>query len=127
MLGKSNDLISGPTSAEDQMKLNVVRYESEEIYQKNLYKEAARRVVFANCMTSCELDPKEVPNFNRKFYYGMPQAQSCLQECYNTRMKLHFGTAAEKEGMLLDFAAMKKEFQRYENWHPVTRTIKGYS
>ena len=127
MLGKNNDLTSGVTSAEDQMKLNVVRQESEELYQKNLYKEAARRVVFANCMTACEVDHKDLPNFNRQFYYGMPQAQTCLQDCYNTRMKLHFGSAAEKDGLLLDFAALKREFQRYENWHPTTRTIKNYA
>ncbi len=39
-------------------------------------------------------------------------------------MKLHFGSTAEKEGMLLDFAALKKEYQRYENWHPLTRMYK---
>lgn len=26
--------------------------------------------------------------------------------------------------MLLDFAALKKEYQRYENWHPLTRMYK---
>ena len=39
-------------------------------------------------------------------------------------MKLHFGSTAEKEGMLLDFAALKREYQRYENWHPLTRAYK---
>ena len=76
-------------------------------------------------MNNCELDKKSLPNFNRQFYYGMPQAQVCLQDCYNTRMKLHFGSAAEKEGMLLDFESMKKEYQRYENWQPATRMIKS--
>ena len=46
MLGRSNDLYSSGTSAEDQMRINAIRFESEDIYQKNLYKEAARRVVF---------------------------------------------------------------------------------
>ena len=127
MLGRSNDLYSTGTSAEDQMRINAIRFESEEVYQKNLYKESARRVVFSNCMNTCELDKKSLPNFNRQFYYGMPQAQACLQDCYNTRMKLHFGSAAEKEGMLLDFDAMKREYQRYENWHPTTRLIKNIS
>lgn len=125
MLGRSNDLYSSGTSAEDQMRINAIRFESEEVYQKNLYQEAARRVVFSNCMNACELDHKSLPNFNRNFYYGMPQAQSCLQDCYNTRMKLHFGSAAEKEGLLIDFQEMKKEYQRYENWQPTTRVIKG--
>jgi len=39
-------------------------------------------------------------------------------------MKLHFGSTAEKEGMLLDFGELKKEYQRYENWHPLTRMYK---
>ncbi len=124
MLGRNNDLYSTGTSAEDQMKINAIRHESQELYEKNLYKESARRVVFSNCMDSCELDHKTVPNFNRAFYYGQPGAQACLQECYNTRMKLHFGSTAEKEGMLLDFAAMKREYQRYENWHPMIRHYK---
>ncbi len=42
-------------------------------------------------------------------------------------MKLHFGSAAEKDGLLIDFEEMKKEYQRYENWHPVTRQIKNYT
>jgi hypothetical protein len=124
MLGRNNELYSTGTSAEDQMKINAIRHESQELYEKNLYKEAARRVVFSNCMDSCELDHKTVPNFNRAFYYGQPGAQACLQECYNTRMKLHFGSTAEKDSMLLDFAAMKREYQRYENWHPMTRHYK---
>ena len=78
MLGRVNDLYSSGTSAEDQMRINAIRHESEEVLQKNMYKEAARRVVFSNCMTTCELDHKSLPNFNRNFYYGMPQAQTCL-------------------------------------------------
>lgn len=56
MLARNNDLYSTGTSAEDQMKINAIRHESTEIYERNLYKEAARRVVFSNCMESCELD-----------------------------------------------------------------------
>ena len=74
MLGNKNDLYSSGNSAEDRMKLNVIRYETDEVYQKNLYQEAARRVVFSNCMNACELDDKKLPNFNRQFYYGMPEA-----------------------------------------------------
>ena len=78
MLGRTNDLYSTGTSAEDQMKINVIRHESTEVYERNLYKEAARRVLFTNCMDVCELDNKTLPNFNREFYYGMPGAQNCL-------------------------------------------------
>ena len=124
MLGRNNDLINTGTSAEDQMKINAVRHESTEVYERNLYKEAARRVVFSNCMEACELDHKKLPNFNREFYYGMPEAQACLQGCYNTRMKLHFGSAAEKEDLLLDFDGMKREYQRYEKWSPLMRNFR---
>ena len=124
MLGRNNDLYSTGTSAEDQMKVTAIRIEGQEVYEKNLYKEAARRVVFSNCMESCEIDAKTVPNFNRNFYYGQPGAQKCLQECFNTRMKMHFGSLAEKEGMLMDFGAMKKEYQRYERWSPALRNFK---
>jgi len=128
MLGKRNELLSSGTSAEDQMKINAIRHESTELYEKNLYKEAARRVVFANCMTTCELDNKQVPNFNRNFYYGMPAAQSCLQDCFNTRMSLHFGASqAKQEGLVLDFASLKEEYQRYERWNPKLRTLKEYA
>jgi hypothetical protein len=48
----------------------------------------------------------------------MPLAQACLSNCYNTRMKLHFGSAAEQEGLLLDFEAQKREYGRYERWNP---------
>ena len=110
MLGRNNDLYSTGTSAEDQMKINVIRHESTEIYERNIYKEAALRVVFSNCMQQCELDNKKLPNFNREFYYAMPNEQVCLSDCFNTRMKLHFGSNAVKENMLLDFDALKREY-----------------
>jgi hypothetical protein len=42
-------------------------------------------------------------------------------------MKLHFGSLAEKEGMLIDFESMKREYQRYERWNPVNRLHKEYT
>ena len=101
------------------MKINAIRHESEEIYEKNLYKEAAKRVVFDKCFDGCGLDHKQVKQFNRNFYYGMPVAQACLQDCYNTRMTLHFGpTAVKKEGLALDFESLKREYGRYEKMNP---------
>jgi len=38
-------------------------------------------------------------------------------------MALHFGSAAKKEGMLMDFESMKREFHRYEKWNPNNRII----
>jgi hypothetical protein len=78
MLSRNNDFVTQGGSAEDQMKISVVRSESEDIYQRNLYKEAARRVVFENCMGVCNLDDAKVPNFNRNFYYNLAPEQSCV-------------------------------------------------
>ena len=55
MLGRSNDLWSRGSSAEDAMKLNVAKGESEPVYHANLYLEAAKRVIFENCLGACEL------------------------------------------------------------------------
>ena len=56
LLGKNNDLYSTGTIPEDQMKVIAVRHESDERYEANIYREAARRVVFQNCMTACEIE-----------------------------------------------------------------------
>lgn len=121
MLGRNNELFTQGSNAEENLRYQIIRTESKEVYEKNMYKEAARRVVFNNCMNACELDDKFVKNFNKNFYYNQPNEQHCLQDCFNTRMKLHFGSIAEKEDMLLDFKEMKKEFQRYEKWNPQNR------
>ena len=122
MLGQGNELHSRGSSAEDSLKFNVVFSQSRDRYDASLYKEAARRVVFKNCMSQCELTHEDLPNFNKKFYFAMPGAKACLQSCYNERMTAHFGaTAADDNDMLLDFDAMRKEYQEYEKWHPRSR------
>jgi hypothetical protein len=70
MLGRNNDLFGVGTSAEDNMRYNVVRYESKSRYEIGMYKEAARRVIFDNCMKALEIDQKDIPNFNKNFYYN---------------------------------------------------------
>ena len=91
-------------SAEEQMKWNVVPPFARDTYDQNLYKEAARRVVFKNCFAACELDEASIPHFNKQFYFEKPEAQACLQDCINTRMVLHMGAKnAEKFDMLVDF------------------------
>jgi len=72
ILGRNNDFFMSGSSAEDQMKIHVVRQESQELLDKNIFQESARRVVFWNCMAACGLDEEKVPNFNRNFYYNMP-------------------------------------------------------
>jgi hypothetical protein len=78
MLGRNNDLYNQGSTAEDNAKYNVIRHESKEVHEANMYKEAAKRVVFANCMTACEIDPKSLPNFNKNFYDNQLNEKSCL-------------------------------------------------
>ena len=58
-------------NAEESMKIGAVRYESEDVHRSNMYYDAAKRVVFRNCMTSCDLTDEQVPNFNANFYFNM--------------------------------------------------------
>ena len=97
ILGRSNDFFGMGSNAEDNLRLRVIRDESQDIVDKNMYKESARRVIFSNCMTACELDNKIVPNFGRNFYYNQNKEQVCLQECFNARIALHFGSLALEE------------------------------
>eukprot|EP00352_Strombidinopsis_acuminata_P003871 CAMPEP_0176403848 /NCGR_PEP_ID=MMETSP0126-20121128/50410_1 /TAXON_ID=141414 ORGANISM="Strombidinopsis acuminatum, Strain SPMC142" /NCGR_SAMPLE_ID=MMETSP0126 /ASSEMBLY_ACC=CAM_ASM_000229 /LENGTH=68 /DNA_ID=CAMNT_0017782319 /DNA_START=271 /DNA_END=477 /DNA_ORIENTATION=+ len=41
-------------------------------------------------------------------------------------MKLHFGQAAEKEGMLMNFDHMMLEYKNYERWNPRHKILKKY-
>ena len=91
ILGKNNAPSAKGNTMEDEMKYNVRFTMSRDEYDRNLYCEAARRVVFRNCMNALELDDKSLPNFNRDFYYNKKPLQDQLQDCYNTRMSLHFG------------------------------------
>ena len=126
MLGNI-DLHTAGASAEDEQKFNVIMPLSRSQYNKSLETEAARRVVFANCMTKCELDHEKVPNFNKRFYYNQTEDQACLQTCFNTRVEAHFGKKeCEERALFMDFAAMKKEYQGYEMWNPHNRIAKQY-
>eukprot|EP00347_Sterkiella_histriomuscorum_P017666 403348464 len=124
MFSKGNEFYTTGGIAEDQMKINAVRFESEELYEKDLYKEAAKRVVFHNCMAVCDLTHENLNYFNSAFYYERYTEQACLQNCQNTRMKLHFGKAAESENLLLDFQKLKNQYQRYETWNPQNQAVK---
>ena len=105
------DLHTAGASAEDEQRFSVVMPLSRSQYEKSLHTEAAKRVVFANCMAKCELDDEKVPNFNKKFYYNQTSDQACLQTCFNTRVEAHFGKKeCEERNLFLDFAAMKREY-----------------
>ena len=114
-------------SAEEALKLGAVFPLSRGQYDQNLYVESARRVVFRNCMEKCELEPTDVPNFNKNFYYNQPQASTCLTACFNHRMQAHFGKmATQVDGLQMDFDKMKAEYQRYEMWFPANQTAEKY-
>ena len=91
MLGKNNEFYGVGNSSEDSIRFHVVRPYNQDILDKRMYKECAKKIIFNNCMSACEIDPKTLTNFNREFYYEKVKEQSCLQDCFNTRMKLHFG------------------------------------
>ena len=64
---------------------------SQDAHDQAMYFDAAKRVVFKNCMASCDLTDETLPNFNAEFYYNQIPAQKCLSSCFNTKMNLHFG------------------------------------
>ena len=107
------------------MRIGAVRFKAQDAHEKAMYLDAAMRVVFKNCMASCDIENETVPNFNANFYYNQLNEQKCLSSCFNTKMNLHFGaTVAEKEGLYMNFGQLKKEYQRYEDWHPAKKVLK---
>ena len=115
----SSASLHSKTSPEDSLKLAIMAPDTRDHYDKNMYVESARRVVFKNCMEKCELDNESLPNFNKNFYYNMGEARACLQSCFNFRMEAHFGSAAKQtDGLQLDFDRLKYDYQGYEMWFP---------
>ena len=124
---KGTELYGQTGSAEEAMRIGAVRIKSDEEHYKEMYYEAARRVVFKNCMESCGFPQDWIPNFNSNFYYNQLEEQEDLQKCFNTKMNLHFGeSTARKENLYMDFAKMKLEFQKYENWNPNKKVYSKY-
>ena len=65
-------VLTGQTGpAEEAMRISALRLESNDIVLKRQYQDCAKRVVFYNCMTHCEIAPESIPNFNSNFYYNM--------------------------------------------------------
>ena len=120
--------ITGQTgSAEDSMRIGAVRSKAKDEHEKSMYFNAAKRVVFRNCMASCDLTDEQLPNFNANFYYNQVNEQKCLSTCFNTKMNLHFGaTTAEKDNLYMNFDLLKSTYQGYEKWHPAARVLKQY-
>ena len=49
-------LHTNAASAEDALKFATSAPQTRDMYDRSLYVESARRVVFKNCMEKCELD-----------------------------------------------------------------------
>ena len=92
LLGR--EISANPASAEDALKIGAMRHESQDAHEINMYMDAAKRVMFENCMTSCDIPAESIRNFNANFYYNQLAEQKCLQTCYNTKVNLHFGHTA---------------------------------
>ena len=125
ILGRSNEIKANGNSMEDAMRYNVQMEFHKSEYDKMLYLDMAKRVIFRNCMEKVGVDDETLPNFNKDFYYRKEHLQEALQSCYNARVTAHFGQSrAQKEGLFMDFAQMKREFQGYEHWHPQKKIIE---
>ena len=125
---EGTSLYAVPDSQEQAMRISGVRHKTADQHDQAMFQDAAKRVVFHNCMASCDLSDEQVPNFNANFYHNHPEWQNCLQSCFNAKMMLHFGdSVAKRDGLYMDFAAMKKEYEGYENWNPHRRIYNDYS
>ena len=127
MLGKFNDLHTEANSAEDALRIRVAMPMNRDQYNESLRLEAARRVVMKNCMAKCDLTQEQLPNFNKNFYYNMPEAKHCITACWNTRMRAHGLIDEQNPGNrdnFFDFDAMKSEYQNYENWAPRAKLMR---
>ena len=110
------------------MKFSVKFTMARDLYDRNIYIEAAKRVVFRNCMNQLELDDKSLPNFNRDFYYNKEELKQSLDLCYNSRMAAHFGVdnALQRQGIAMNFEHMMREYQEYEYMHPMKKHLDPY-
>ena len=52
---KGTSIYGTTGSAEDAMRIGAVRFASKDAHDKTMYYDAAKRVVFKNCMTGCDL------------------------------------------------------------------------
>ena len=124
---EGNSLYGTTTHEMDQLRISGLRLDSQDKHEKGMYQEAAKKVVFWNCMSHCEISQKDVPNFNGKFYYTQHKEQNCLQTCYNAKMLLHFGeTTCKEDNLYLDFAKMKEQYKAMEHWNPKYKHVKKY-
>ena len=84
-------------NADAALKLGGMRADGKVAWDKRLLHESARRIIFHKCFSQhCDLSHKEIEYFDHKFYYEMPEAQDCLERCYNTKIDDFFGAEYAK-------------------------------
>lgn len=97
--------------------------DSQDLKDRNLWLEAASRVIMKNCAEALEF---ETDFFDNKFYTVHEETGRELFECYNTRMKLHLGKTAIDEYHLKDFDTYKQQYLRYRSWLPQNEIEDAY-
>ena len=121
------EIAATPSIHEVGLRISALRNTTNEEHEQEMFKEAARKVVFHNCLEKCGVDYKKQRHFNGKFYFEMPQEKECIQNCNNAKMLLHFGNeVAQRDGLYLDFESMKVEYQRMEHWNPHMRVLRPF-
>ena len=114
-----------PSSHEHSWRINGMRFNNQEQHERAMLNDAAKRVVFANCLTHCNVE--DLKNFNGKFYYTMNEERACLEKCHNAKMLLHFGEEEARQNRLfMDFEKMKLAYQSYEKWNPNAKQLKKF-
>ena len=67
---EGNDLFGIPSSMEEAMRISGMRHHTQDSHEKEMYQDAARKVIFKNCMEACDIPKEAISNFNRNFYYN---------------------------------------------------------
>ena len=109
---KGTDLYKVEESAESALKVNYTRYATtKKEIDKMLYREAAKRILFKKCFEHCGFNRKETKYFNKQFYYEEADKGKWTFECFNDRIKAHFGDdEAKTHNLYFDFEWMKSEY-----------------
>ena len=124
-----NQIYANPPTEkhEESMRYSPMRFATQEEHEREMFNDAARRVVFYSCFEHCGISHQQVKNLNSTWYYNMDKERSCQEKCTNAKMLLHFGNErAEKEDLYMNGGEMKKEYQGYEAWNPNNNLYRNY-
>jgi hypothetical protein len=114
MFSNAKNFVASGSNAEDTMMFTTAPHTMH--LDRELYLEAAKRVVSANCQSKCEITSKY---FDKNFYDNEQEKGHCYEACYNNKMALHFGETTQKnQNLRISLAEMKNEFNKYERMNP---------